>query len=248
MVWIVVAVLLAALTGYVFASGGSSMNIPREPDREGMQDNEAAQAYDRVSRWRVFALSRSIVLRSLANMKPRGLLVDIGCGPGYLAARIGKRYSSLRVVGLDISGVMIKIARRNWPLQRYGAQFLAGDAHYLPFHDNSVDFVLSSLSLHHWSNAAVVFREINRVLKPGGQLLVFDLRRDAPRLFYYMLRLGQAWLAPGAIRRTNGAVGSFWASYTVSELEAMLSEIQLCEWQVKKRLGWITIYGVKVEK
>ncbi len=246
MAWIIAAVVFTALICVLIVLGSRAMNVQREPGREGKQDKEASEAYDLISRWPLFTLERRIILNALERRKPRGLLLDVGCGPGYLTAAISQSYPSLKVVGFDISDIMIKIAGRNWLKRHSNLQLMIGDAHRLPFQDNSVDYVISSLSLHHWSDAKVVFNEMRRVLKPGGRILVFDLRRDSPRLFYWGLVLAQTFLVPKAIRQTNGAVGSFWASYTIAELKAMLSETSFIQWHIQQQLGWVLVYGSKV--
>jgi SAM-dependent methyltransferase len=87
----------------------------------------------------------------------------------------------------------------------------------LPFPDGNLDFVVSTLSLHHWPNPAQAFQEIYRVLKPGGQFLVFDLRRDARRFIYGIARFATAVVVPLAIRRIGEPFGSFLAAYTPGE-------------------------------
>ncbi len=74
--------------------------------------------------------------------------------------------------------------------------------------------------------------------------MVFDLRRDAPKLFYFALRIGQTF-APMPIRRTNGAIGSFLNSYTTAELKAMLSGIGFRETRMKPQFGWVLVSGRK---
>jgi ubiquinone/menaquinone biosynthesis C-methylase UbiE len=239
MAWIIVVVLLVIVLGSV------PMEIRRQPEREGIQDAAAARAYDRVSRWPLFAIERRIILKALTQHRPQGVLVDIGCGPGYLAAAISRRFPGLTVTGLDISDEMVRLAKRNWSSSYPGVEFLMGDAQQLPFADNSVDFVVSSLSLHHWVEPRVAFREVHRVLKPGGQFLIFDLRRNAPGFFYYALKLGQALLAPRDIRRTNGAVGSFWSSYTPAEFKEILVAAPWREMQLQSGLGWLLAWGRK---
>jgi ubiquinone/menaquinone biosynthesis C-methylase UbiE len=239
MVWIIVVVLA------IIVLGSLPMKIRRQPEREGIQDAAAARAYDRVSHWPLFSIERRIILKALTQHRPQGILVDIGCGPGYLAAGISRRFPDLMVTGLDISDEMVRLAKRNWSSSYPGVEFLMGDAQRLPFPDNAVDFIVSSLSLHHWVDSRVAFREVHRVLKPGGQFLVFDLRRDAPRFFYYALKLGQALLAPRAIRRTNGAVGSFWSSYTPAEFKEVLIAAPWQELQIQSGLGWVLAWGSK---
>jgi ubiquinone/menaquinone biosynthesis C-methylase UbiE len=247
--WTVIIALLLILIAIAVILGSRPMRIPREPDREGAEDEAALQAYNRVSRWPIFTLERYIMLNALVKIRPEGCLVDVGCGPGYLAAKISQRYPDLKVICLDVSELTAIIAKHNWPSDSHdNLEFLIGDAQRLPISDTSVDFVISSLSLHHWPDALVAFREIHRILRPGGQFLIFDLRRDGSGYFYYALKIGQAFLAPGAIRRTNGAVGSFWAAYTPSELKAVLDKIPVENLRIEPHFGWMLIWGCKSGK
>lgn len=241
--------LLVAFVSIVVLLLSLPMSIIREPDREGSDNVRSIEAYDRVSRWPIFTLERYIILKALDRINPEGWLVDAGCGPGYLAAQISLNYTGLRVIGLDNSKLTIKMAKRKWLSGSHdNLEFIIGDAQRLPFSDDSVDFLISSLSLHHWKDGQAAFREVHRVLKPGGRFLVFDLRRDAPRYFYYLLKIGQLFLAPKAIRNINGAVGSFWASYKPSEVKLILNGIPVESLRIEPQFGWMLISGSKVLK
>ena len=225
------------------------MKIPRDSTREGVEDAEALQAYYHVSRWPIFTYERHIVLKALSKIKPNGQMVDVGCGPGYLAAQISQKFPDVKIAGLDINELTLKNAKRTWSPDVYpGLEFLTGDAQQLPFPDNSLDFIVSSLSLHHWPDAQTVFQEIFRTLKPGGKVLIFDLRRDSPSYFYWVLKIGQAFLAPKSIRNINGAIGSFWAAYTPSEIEAIFHGIPMENSQIETGFGWMLIFGKKPDK
>jgi ubiquinone/menaquinone biosynthesis C-methylase UbiE len=243
--WIVILVVLAVAVPAIIL-GSRPMNIPRDRDRELAEDEQATRAYDRVSRWPIFALERHIMLKGLAEPKPHGWLVDLGCGPGYLVARIAHEFPDLKTIGLDINKVATTIAMDNFPADVSGsAVFVVADGEQLPFSESSVDLVISSLSLHHWRDARAVFCEIRRVLKPGGRFLIFDLRRNAPSYFYIALRIGQALLVPEAIRRTNGATGSFWAAYTPSEVEKAIAGVPVENLQIRSEFGWMLVTGSK---
>jgi ubiquinone/menaquinone biosynthesis C-methylase UbiE len=243
--WIAILVVLAVAVAAIIL-GSRPMNIPRDQDRELAEDEQATRAYDRVSRWPIFGLERYIVLKALAEPKPHGWLVDLGCGPGHLVARIVHEFPDVKTIGLDVSKVATTIARHNSPADVYFSPvFVVADGQQLPFSESSVDLVVSSLSLHHWRDAEAVFREIGRVLKPGGRFLIFDLRRDAPSYFYYALKMGQAFLAPQAIRQVNGATGSFWAAYTPSEIEKAIAGIGVDNLQIKSQFGWMLVTGSK---
>jgi SAM-dependent methyltransferase len=225
------------------------MRILHDPTKERIEDAAALQTYHRVSRWPIFTFERHIVLIALSKIKPKGQLVDIGCGPGYLAAQISQKFPDVKIAGLDINELTLKNAKRTWLPDLYpGLEFLIGDAQQLPFLDSSLDFIVSSLSLHHWRDVQAVFQEIFRTLKPGGNVLIFDLRRDSPSYFYWALKIGQTFLAPKSIRNINGAVGSFWAAYTPSEIEAIVHGIPIDNLQIKSGFGWMLIFGNKPDK
>ena len=241
LIWVALALLVSA----AFSLGSQRMRVPRDPTRERPQDADASEAYDLVSRWPLFALQRHMVLRRLIGLDVQGTVVDIGCGPGHLTHLVARRFPGVSVIGIDNNEHMLRLATKNRGHSGCpNLRFCLGDAHQLPLGDGEVDFVLSSLSLHHWGKPARALQEIRRVLRPGGWLLLFDLSRDCRRFFYYSLRLGQG-LAPRAIRNTDGAVGSFWASYTRAELEALLFSAGFGCWSVEAQPGWMFARGFK---
>ena len=109
-----------------------------------------------------------------------GTIVDLGSGTGYLAIKIAKRAPGLQVYGIDLSRQMVKIARRHAQGVK-NAQFEFGNAAALPFEDDSIDFIVSTGSLHHWNKPVKVFDECYRVLKKDGEGWIYDPCRDALR-------------------------------------------------------------------
>jgi SAM-dependent methyltransferase len=101
-------------------------------------------------------------------------ILDLGCGPGDLVVAISRRLRESRIVGMDISPSMLLWAGRHATTDGR-VKFIVGDAADLPFDDESVDLVVSTLSLHHWAEPADAFAEIARVLRPGGLALIYDL-------------------------------------------------------------------------
>ncbi len=146
MVCIIVGVVVIAVSLLTWFAT-RPLKIPREQTREGLLEGDAVTAYNRTSRWPIFALERWLMMRALARIKPEGALVDIGSGAGYLAAQIKRRYPALKVTGLDISTEMIAVSKRNWA--QYDIDFVSGDAQNMPFPESSTDIAVSSLSLHH---------------------------------------------------------------------------------------------------
>lgn len=240
MAWLILF-LVAVVT--LIVAGSRRMRIPREPQREGPEDARVVKGYDRLCGWPIMKAERYLALRALRKLHPMGKLIDIGCGPGYLVNRLSRMFPDLQIIGIDINQDMLHQAVSNFP-SIGNVQFREGDAQALPFPDEEVDVIVSTGAFHHWDNGPRSLREFHRVLKPGGQFLILDLRRDARWLFYWLVKMAQVFM-PADIKRVNGAVGSVWSSYTVGEMGKLLKESPFSVWRLKPALGWMFIYGTK---
>jgi ubiquinone/menaquinone biosynthesis C-methylase UbiE len=244
----IIAVVLSILAlGLLLAFGLVKLHVPRDLTREGPDDLATVRAYDRVSHWCLFTVIRWLVIRRLRTLPSHGVLVDAGCGPGYLTVEIARRFPGSSVVGVDISSPMLALAAgRGLRLGPCGRpQFVVAAVEGLPFTDSSVDIVVSTLSLHHWVKPELALAEFFRVLKPGGSILIFDLRRDLPRGLFQVFRLGQFVLAPPPIKRINGAVGSVWASLTIPEAQTLLGQFPFLARKVSGGLAWAWLWARK---
>lgn len=110
----------------------------------------------------------------LLDVQPRDLVLDIGCGPGVSIQLLSPYVSSGWVVGLDPSQEMVKQAtRRNAnDIGRGKAEIRRGVAERLPFENATFDKVLAINSMHVWPDALAGLREVERVLKPGGKVVL----------------------------------------------------------------------------
>src|SRR5499426_387897 len=77
----------------------------------------------------------------------RGALLDVGCGPGLLLAKLAAKYPELRLAGLDIAPEMIRVATERLGVR---AEIKLGDAESLPWEDASFDYVFCVDSFHHY--------------------------------------------------------------------------------------------------
>lgn len=105
--------------------------------------------------------------RQLTEVLPAGSLgtvAELCCGRGEVARLLDRRMS--RCLGIDVSAGMLEIARRDLPDDRYF--FAQGDATMLPLRDRTVDNVVMLGGIHHVPDRGKLFREVARILKPGG--------------------------------------------------------------------------------
>lgn len=149
---------------------------------EEMFDN-IAPAYDFMNTAMTFGLCRSwrekaIRAVSTDGFTPRRIL-DIATGTGDVALSLHQRYPEARITGLDLSEGMLDIARRK--LESVPGHdklnFICGDSLALPFDDNTFDLVTVAYGVRNFSDLAEGYREMFRVLKPGGRLCVIELSR-----------------------------------------------------------------------
>jgi len=127
---------------------------------------------------RVLRKPEAKIANDIVEKMGTGTILDLGSGTGYLSIEIAKRAPSLQVCGIDLSRQMVKIARRH-ARGVENAQFELGNAANLPFEDDSIDFIVSTGSLHHWKKPAKVFDECYRVLKTGKEAWIYDGCPDA---------------------------------------------------------------------
>ena len=134
-----------------------------------------AGLYDTLSRLVLGSFYEKIAA-DVADAVPSGAQVlEVGCGPGHLSMELTRH--GFDVTGLDLDPAMIERARAN--AARGGGQiepmFAVGDVAALPHPDQSFDLVVSTLSMHHWADPTAGLAEINRVLRPRGRALIWDL-------------------------------------------------------------------------
>ena len=153
--------------------------------------------------------------RALGLLLPPVEVADIACGEGYLsveAARWAKK-----VIGIDRSAEVLKRARAL--AERRGVSNITwkrGEMEKLPLNDGSVDVALLSQALHHAGEPAAAVSEAARILRPGGHLLVLDLREH-----------DQAWV--------RDRVGDRWLGFKDEDLRSFLADAGLDD--VTVRIG-----------
>jgi ubiquinone/menaquinone biosynthesis C-methylase UbiE len=153
-----------------------------------------AHNYDRFVM--LLTLGRAPALRrrtvELAQIQRGDRVLDVGCGTGDLTL-IAKGRAGVdgQVAGIDPAPEMIAVARQKAAKRGVAIDYREGAIEALPFPDNSVDVVLSSLMMHHLPDALKTqgLTEIQRVLRPGGRLLIVDFQSATSVSGNFMLAL-----------------------------------------------------------
>lgn len=107
-------------------------------------------------------------------------MLDVGCGTGTLLALMAQDTNTELLVGLDYAEEMVRRAAEKFAAGDHAAkrQALRGDAEHLPLANRSFDVVTCCNSFHHYPHQPVAIREFERVLRPGGMLILIDGFRD----------------------------------------------------------------------
>lgn len=113
-------------------------------------------------------------------------ILDVGCGPGISAFALEDMHPDANIVGLDLAEKMIHRAQDTGLEQGSSVDFLVGNAERLPFPDHSFDLVTGHSFLYLLEDRESVLREVERVLKSGGEVTFLEPRKDP----------GMSWFLP----------------------------------------------------
>jgi len=155
---------------YTDSSDGKKLQV------EHMFDN-ISDNYDGLNR--VISLGRDVawrkkVIRWVDETKPQSIL-DIATGTGDLAIQFAENTNAKKIVGLDLSEGMLKVARKKAVKKDVAhIDFIKGDSEALPFEDQSFDAITVSFGIRNFENLEKGLSEIHRVLKTGGIFVILE--------------------------------------------------------------------------
>ncbi len=247
MFWYIFFSIIGLIIILILIFGYPRKKNERIPCIEGLDDPGVTKAFEKMTKFLPFKMLYRKILSKLKKFQPNGLLVDIGCGSGNLIVRIAEKFQNLELFGVDISEDIIQLAKQRALDKSVDEkiEFKIGTAESLPFSDHSVDFIISTLSLHHWSDPLKVIEELHRVLKNNGTLLIFDFRRDARKFFYGLFTFATKIVVPKALKKINEPLGSISASYTPDEVNEIFSQTTFQNIEIHPYLAWMFINGKK---
>jgi ubiquinone/menaquinone biosynthesis C-methylase UbiE len=179
-----------------------------------MSDSAVRQAYDKQAknydcRWRRYIGQTLTFLNSWADIAESATVLDVGCGTGEFERLLLDERPNQRVVGVDLSEEMLRVAREKCRVYP-NVTFIHASASQLPFPDQHFDTIVSASALHYFAEPDKCLREMHRVLKRRGSLAILDWCKD-----YLLCRFYDA-----AFKLTGTAYKS---SYSEWEFHRMLT-------------------------
>jgi len=146
----------------------------------------AAKDYDK--KWSFYVNATTVETLSRISVRRTDHVLDVGCGTGELLVRVAAKYPGAKLAGIDPVPAMLEVARTKLPLQ---VDLRVGWANQLPWPDGTFDLVLSCNMFHYITHPVDAVREMERVLRPGGRIVITDWCDDylACRLCNLYLRL-----------------------------------------------------------
>ncbi|MCE9614754.1 MAG: arsenite methyltransferase [Lentisphaerae bacterium] len=169
---------------------------------------------------------------AIAALKAGEVVLDLGSGGGFdvflVAQQVGAKG---RAIGVDMTPEMLSKARKNAEAFRnrtrlQNVEFRLGEIEHLPVADASVDVVISNCVINLSPDKPQVWREIARVLKPGGRVAVSDLALLKP-------------LPPKVLKSVEALVGCVAGAVLVSQTRAMAKAAGLVEIALTPKAGYV---------
>lgn len=209
-----------------------------------MVDDQALGVFSRVSAWTGPAAAyrvRNIIGKELKQgMK----VLDIGTGPGTIPLNLKRLYPDIHFIGIDISFGMIRGAKDHAVKTELPLPLCVGDGESLPFGTGKMDGVISLFAMHHMDHPDRFLQEIDRVLKPGGSLLIIDFHRDMSQwLFRLINTMWQTIFMFSAAKK--GFSDSALSAWRKNEIQNILEKYHIERFKVRtNRLElWVTTGG-----
>ncbi|MCS7122202.1 MAG: methyltransferase domain-containing protein [Archaeoglobaceae archaeon] len=143
-----------------------------------------SKVYDRINPIFYSKEMRKIVVE-MANVSDDDFVLEVGSGTGFTTEGIAEKIDQKRIVALDITEEQIFRSLKKLP----NVNYFVGDAENLPFKDKTFDATISAGSIEYWPNPLKGIKEMARVTKSGGRVVVLAPRRPENKIIRALANL-----------------------------------------------------------
>jgi demethylmenaquinone methyltransferase / 2-methoxy-6-polyprenyl-1,4-benzoquinol methylase len=175
--------------------------VPYKEDQSGKKE-QVARMFDNISGNYDFlnhflslgidTLWRRKAIRELRTIRPK-LILDVATGTGDFAVEALRLHPD-KVIGIDISEGMLEMGRRKMVKRGLGSriELRCADSEKLPFEENKFDAIIVAFGVRNFENLGTGLREMLRVLKPGGKVVILEFSKPTAfpfrQLYYFYFR------------------------------------------------------------
>ena len=194
-----------------------------EPQEEAISGLENARQYAEMAKKSPKMMYRGF-LKKVKSLNIKGKYLEIGAGPGILTAIVAEDNPDVHITAIELSSDMVAIAQGYIEEKKLQDRihFVTGDAidEKIIKELGEFDLVYCTFTMHHWKEPERVISNLLKAVKNEGVLFIHDLRR-VWWLYYLPLR-------------NSGFINSIRATYTRSEIEAILQKVGINQYEIKR--------------
>lgn len=176
-------------------------------------------------------------LAEIARAHPGARVLDLGCGAGHVSFFTAPHVA--RVVAYDLSADMLGVVAGEATKRGFtNVDTQLGAAESLPFEDATFDLVFSRYSAHHWADVGAALREMRRVLKPGGRVVICDVASTGQPLFDTYLQAVEVLRDTSHVRNYSTAewlTMAASAGFCVASVTPRTLELDFKTWTARMR-------------
>jgi len=204
-------------------------------------DEELAEQFDSYMKKykEIYQNLAKTTLNNIPKSVKNPVIVDLGMGTGLLSVELNKLVPNAEVIGLDPSENMIRLAKENF-IENNCKQCKAinAKAENTTLKPDSVDIIVSRLSLSSWEKPKQCFEELHRILKPGRRLILEGLNKDFPQWRLVLNRFHMLFNKAGK-RVIDYHINFYKNAYNLSQAEKFLinTNFKIIEKKSEKK-GW----------